>query len=215
MSVKALMRAAALILSLVSAGVSAIEIGEDNIVNGDCQDLVERIEEYGVWDESGYHPGQPGNTHVQVETRDTGYRVSYRTDEQGRSCAFTQVRIRLSVSSVSSRIDWQPESALGAGCNNQRRQWHETITRHEEAHVADNRRLEKAYNRDAPVRRYEACDDTEEDAWLALNEAVSRAAGKAVTEMLKRIHTAVDHYHQRQGTHIPMPQCCQGGHNSY
>ncbi len=204
-------RLAALGLTLVTCGVQAIEIGEDNIVTGDCQDLLERIEEYGVWDESGYHPGQPGNTHVRVETRDTGYRVSYRTDEQGRACAFTQVRIRLSVDSVSSRIDWQPDSGMGAGCSGQRRQWHEAITRHEEAHVADNHRLEKAYNRDASTQRYEACEETEEDAWQALNERLNQAAGSAVSEMLKRIQASVDRYHQRQGTHIPMPRCCQGG----
>ncbi len=200
---------AAVFLFFVAPGILAIEIGEDNIVTGDCQDLLDRIEEYGVWDESGYHPGQPGNTHVEVETRDTDYQVEYRTDGSGQVCASTRVRIGLSVDSVSARLDWQPDSPMGAACDTQRRKWHEAITRHEAAHVADNRRLEKAYNRGARRQRYEVCDNTEEDAWLTLNERLNQVASRAVRDMLKHIQEAVDRSHRRQGSHIPMPQCCR------
>jgi hypothetical protein len=205
----------AVVLFLTSPGISAIEIGEDNLVTGDCQDLIDRIEEYGVWDASGYHPGQPGNTHVHVETRDADYQVEYRTNRAGQVCASTQVRIGLRVDSVSARIDWQPDFPMGTACDTQRRKWHAAITRHEEAHVADNRRLEKAYNRAARKQRYEVCEDTEEDAWLALNERLNQAASRAVSEMLKRIQDGVDRLHQRQGSHIPMPQCCRGRSNTY
>ncbi|MET0067177.1 MAG: hypothetical protein ABW076_12600 [Candidatus Thiodiazotropha sp.] len=195
---------------LVSPAIGAIETGEDNLVSGDCQALYERIGEYGVWDAAGYHPGQPGNTHVQVQTRDIGYRLNYRNDETGRVCAFTRVRIRLSVENLSSRIDWQPDGGMAPDCSSQRRDWHEAITRHEEAHVAANLGLEAAYNRDAPMQRYEMCEDTAEDARLALSERVSQAAGDAVRDMLKRIQAEVDRYHQRHGSHIPLPQCCRG-----
>jgi hypothetical protein len=49
---------------------------------------------------------------------------------------------------------WQPDFPMGSACDTQRRKWHAAITRHEEAHVADNRRLEKAYNRAARKQRY-------------------------------------------------------------
>jgi hypothetical protein len=197
-----------LILGLLSYAVNAIEIGEDNIVEGNCSDLADRIEQHGVWDEAGYHPGQTGNTHVTVETINTDYQVEFETNPEGLVCAYATVLIQLDVNSVSSRLDWIPDSEIENSCYDLSVEWHEAITEHELAHVDDNNRLESAFNDQAEAITYEVCDETEEDAAQVLNDKLNHIAREAVSEMLRQIEEAAENFHAQYGATIEMPSCC-------
>jgi hypothetical protein len=186
----------------------AIEVGSTNIVTGNCSSLSARVSSEGVIDARGNHPGRPGNTHVTVAPTSPRYQIKYKPGPNGGACAFATVRLAMSVSSVSTRLGWEPDSANAASCQAQRKKWIADVTSHEAGHVADNTRIRKSYNRAVKPTKYEACASTQADADSALQSQVQEAIDHAILELSGQIQRASDEYHAANGEKIDNPNCC-------
>jgi len=202
-------------LILYGLTAHAINIGQNNVVSGGCNELKERIARSGVTDAGGSHPGHPGNTHATVEPEVPRYKYSFRPGADGEVCASSSLKAKLKIVSVSTRLDWQPSSKFADSCRRPRKAWISKIESHEADHVRDNRRLESEFNRGVKTKRYEVCDSSKEGAVDKLQKQIAADVAAATDQLASKIEKAAEDYHNAHGAGVEAPNCCRTEEETY